>query len=549
MKTSRQKTKKPVDDASDPSSAAARGRARAPRENVTLAAAFDAASAHVRAHPLTAEELDLLELYALYKAGTVGKCNVERPSSFNFERAAMWDAWNNLREMPREEAQRCYLEALTVLLPRWQRLARVRFLGRRFGGPATAADLEENPSAPAPGDDTDADGDDAADNALEESEAEEEDVLAAAEAEARALEAARASAYSSDPDGTGAKPPKKGEGKSQGQGDDGDDAGGKKRMGPVASNSFNCDDDFAFDDNKPKEAADNNGCEDADAPDESAKSNNKEDADATEPKAAAKSAAAAAPSSFASHCPFYEPATVDSPDLVDSGAEAVSAYLDDAAAAYTTAVAEAGAEPAAERAAAATLRGAVNAVDRHGRGVLHVAADAGDTDVLEAVAAALKRFPKRNIAVTDGESKGWWADVTAADIDGVTALMYAVWGESAEAVALLLAIFSDDDDDDTGNKDDKSAPAADDAAGAEGAAPAGGYFEPRMPPGSAFARGLVKAGVVGSEAELRSKSGNAAEGDDVGLTARECAELVGNNEIINLFVQHEAKSAVKNAAK
>ena len=55
----------------------------------------------------------LLELYGLYKAATVGACNVPRPKSFlgiRNRETAKWDAWNERSEISQERAKRMYIE-------------------------------------------------------------------------------------------------------------------------------------------------------------------------------------------------------------------------------------------------------------------------------------------------------------------------------------------------------------------------------------------------------------------------------------------------------
>uniref|UniRef100_A0A0K8R6Z2 Putative enoyl-coa hydratase/isomerase n=1 Tax=Ixodes ricinus TaxID=34613 RepID=A0A0K8R6Z2_IXORI len=56
-----------------------------------------------------------LQLYALFKQATVGKCNVAKPGTFDFVGKAKWDAWNKLGEMSQEDAQKEYASIVTKL--------------------------------------------------------------------------------------------------------------------------------------------------------------------------------------------------------------------------------------------------------------------------------------------------------------------------------------------------------------------------------------------------------------------------------------------------
>lgn len=56
-----------------------------------------------------------LQLYALFKQATVGKCNVAKPGTFDFVGKAKWDAWNKLGDMSQDDAQNEYAAIVTKL--------------------------------------------------------------------------------------------------------------------------------------------------------------------------------------------------------------------------------------------------------------------------------------------------------------------------------------------------------------------------------------------------------------------------------------------------
>uniref|UniRef100_A0A6B0V9L6 Putative enoyl-coa hydratase/isomerase n=1 Tax=Ixodes ricinus TaxID=34613 RepID=A0A6B0V9L6_IXORI len=65
-----------------------------------------------------------LQLYALFKQATVGKCNVAKPDTFDFVGKAKWDAWNNLGDTSQDDAQNEYAAIVTKLA------------GKKAAGPA-----------------------------------------------------------------------------------------------------------------------------------------------------------------------------------------------------------------------------------------------------------------------------------------------------------------------------------------------------------------------------------------------------------------------------
>lgn len=49
-------------------------------------------------------------LYGLYKQGTIGKCNIPKPSGwFDLKGQAKWNAWSKLGDMSSDEAKSKYV--------------------------------------------------------------------------------------------------------------------------------------------------------------------------------------------------------------------------------------------------------------------------------------------------------------------------------------------------------------------------------------------------------------------------------------------------------
>ena len=74
---------------------------------------FTTAQNLVQQHRSAIPSTALLNLYALYKQATVGSCTIPRPSFFEFEARAKWDAWNAINGMSTQEGT---FETLSISL-------------------------------------------------------------------------------------------------------------------------------------------------------------------------------------------------------------------------------------------------------------------------------------------------------------------------------------------------------------------------------------------------------------------------------------------------
>lgn len=59
---------------------------------------------------------DLLELYSLYKQGSIGDVSGARPGPLNFRGRAKFDAWARLRGTAPEQAMQRYIDKVAGLL-------------------------------------------------------------------------------------------------------------------------------------------------------------------------------------------------------------------------------------------------------------------------------------------------------------------------------------------------------------------------------------------------------------------------------------------------
>ena len=77
--------------------------------------AFEQAQQNVQSLTTKPGNADLLQLYALFKQGTLGNVQGERPGGFDFVGGAKYDAWSGLQGVSRQEAQERYVALVASL--------------------------------------------------------------------------------------------------------------------------------------------------------------------------------------------------------------------------------------------------------------------------------------------------------------------------------------------------------------------------------------------------------------------------------------------------
>ena len=80
-----------------------------------LSARFEAASLAAKQLPSRPSNDDMLELYGLYKQGSVGDVTGDRPGILDFVGGAKYDAWSELSGTPQNEAQLRYVAKVEAL--------------------------------------------------------------------------------------------------------------------------------------------------------------------------------------------------------------------------------------------------------------------------------------------------------------------------------------------------------------------------------------------------------------------------------------------------
>ncbi|HTH54519.1 MAG TPA: acyl-CoA-binding protein [Cyclobacteriaceae bacterium] len=76
---------------------------------------FNTAVTQSKELPSRPSNEDLLQLYALFKQGTDGDVNGERPGGFDFKAIAKYSAWEEKKGMSKEQAMQQYIDLVERL--------------------------------------------------------------------------------------------------------------------------------------------------------------------------------------------------------------------------------------------------------------------------------------------------------------------------------------------------------------------------------------------------------------------------------------------------
>ena len=82
---------------------------------MTLQSQFEQAVADSKNLPERPDNMTLLKLYALYKQGSTGDVQDERPGMTDFVARAKWDAWAALKGLSQDQGMQQYLDLITDL--------------------------------------------------------------------------------------------------------------------------------------------------------------------------------------------------------------------------------------------------------------------------------------------------------------------------------------------------------------------------------------------------------------------------------------------------
>ncbi|MDB5774535.1 MAG: acyl-CoA-binding protein [Herbaspirillum sp.] len=82
---------------------------------MSLQADFEQAVADSKNLAERPDNMTLLKMYALYKQGSLGDAQGERPGMTDFIARAKWDAWNEQKGKSRDSAMQEYLDVFNAL--------------------------------------------------------------------------------------------------------------------------------------------------------------------------------------------------------------------------------------------------------------------------------------------------------------------------------------------------------------------------------------------------------------------------------------------------
>ncbi|KAE9547105.1 hypothetical protein FO519_009685 [Halicephalobus sp. NKZ332] len=80
---------------------------------------FEEAADKVKKLKTSPNNDELLELYALYKQGTVGDNNTAKPQMVDVKGKAKWSAWDGKNGTPKEEAKELYIAKVDELVEKY----------------------------------------------------------------------------------------------------------------------------------------------------------------------------------------------------------------------------------------------------------------------------------------------------------------------------------------------------------------------------------------------------------------------------------------------
>jgi diazepam-binding inhibitor (GABA receptor modulating acyl-CoA-binding protein) len=81
----------------------------------TLNEQFEQAVADSKNLPERPDNMTMLKIYALYKQASVGDVEGKRPGFTDMVGRAKWDAWNELKGQPQDEAKQAYVDLIDDL--------------------------------------------------------------------------------------------------------------------------------------------------------------------------------------------------------------------------------------------------------------------------------------------------------------------------------------------------------------------------------------------------------------------------------------------------
>ncbi|XP_055603447.1 acyl-CoA-binding protein homolog 1-like [Uranotaenia lowii] len=87
---------------------------------MSLEEKFNESAERVKTFTKRPTDQELLELYALYKQGTVGDNNTDKPGMFDLKGKAKWQAWSDKKGTTQDAAKEAYIKLVEELTAKYQ---------------------------------------------------------------------------------------------------------------------------------------------------------------------------------------------------------------------------------------------------------------------------------------------------------------------------------------------------------------------------------------------------------------------------------------------
>ncbi|XP_001950495.1 acyl-CoA-binding protein homolog [Acyrthosiphon pisum] len=86
----------------------------------TLQERFEAATEEVKTLTKRPTDVELLELYALFKQATVGDNDTSKPGMFDLKAKKKWEFWTNLKGTSKEDCQEKYIAKMGEFIVKYR---------------------------------------------------------------------------------------------------------------------------------------------------------------------------------------------------------------------------------------------------------------------------------------------------------------------------------------------------------------------------------------------------------------------------------------------
>ncbi|XP_059471458.1 acyl-CoA-binding protein-like isoform X1 [Neocloeon triangulifer] len=80
---------------------------------------FNKAAEDVKKLKTSPSNDELLDIYALFKQGSVGDCNTDKPGMLDFKGKAKWEAWNAKKGQSQDAAKEAYVAKVEELVGKY----------------------------------------------------------------------------------------------------------------------------------------------------------------------------------------------------------------------------------------------------------------------------------------------------------------------------------------------------------------------------------------------------------------------------------------------